>query len=112
MTSHMNPPVGVPTLALATVITATTQAMVATAGGVMDTFTEDITAPSAVTTLPTPTLVSIMEAKEAMEVMEATAADQILKKISAAMGRVKMKAQNIGQRNWTKILILMLKSKT
>ena len=94
MTGHMNPPVGVPTLALATVITATTQAIVATAGGVMATFTEDITAPSAVTTLPTPTPVSTMEA---MEVMEATAADQKLKKISAAMRRAKLKAQNIVQ---------------
>ena len=92
MTGHLNPPVGVPTLA--TVITATTQAIVATAGGVMATFTEDITAPSAVTTLPTPTPVSTMEA---MEVMEATAADQKLKKISAAMRRAKLKAQNIVQ---------------
>ena len=92
---HMSPPAGVPTLALATGITATTQDMVAT-GGVMATFTEDITAPSAVTTLPTPTLASTMEA---MKTMEVTAADQKLRMISAAMGRAKLKAQNIGQRN-------------
>ena len=92
---HMSPPAGVPTLALATGITATTQDMVATAGGVMATFTEDITAPSAVTTLPTPTLASTMEA---MKTMEATAADQKLKMISVAMERAKLKAQNIGQR--------------
>ena len=92
---HMSPPAGVPTLALATGITATTQDMVAT-GGVMATFTEDITAPSAVTTLPTPTPASTMEA---MKTMEATAADQKLRMISAAMGRARLKAQNIGQRN-------------
>ena len=91
---HMSPPAGVPTLALATGITATTKDMVAT-GGVMATFTEDITAPSAVTT-PTPTPASTMEA---MKTMEATAADQKLRMISAAMGRARLKAQNIGQRN-------------
>ena len=92
---HMSPPAGVPTLALAMGITATTKDMVATGGGGMATFTEDITAPSAVTT-PTPTPASTMEA---MKTMEATAADQKLKMISAAMGRARLKAQNIGQRN-------------
>ena len=76
-------------------ITATTKDMVATGGG-MATFTEDITAPSAVTTLPTLTPGSTMEA---MQTMEATAADQKLKMISVAMGRARLKAQNIGQRN-------------
>ena len=96
MKGHMSPPAGVPTLALATSITATTKDMLATGGGVMATFTEDITAPSAVTTLPTPTPASTMEA---MKTMEATAADQKLRMISAAMGRARLKAQNIGQRN-------------